>query len=92
MKVFYIPCPDQLCAEKICEELLKDKLIGCGNILPHMTSMYWWEGKIEKSLECVLILKTSIQAEVLEKKNSQTAPIFSPLYSGNTSRINQRGL
>lgn len=59
MHLFYIPCPDQSTAENISRTLLEEKLIGCANILPGMTSLYWWEGKIEKSSECVLILKVA---------------------------------
>ncbi|WP_413558243.1 divalent-cation tolerance protein CutA [Bdellovibrio sp. HCB209] len=58
MKFYYIPCPDQKCAETIARTLLQEKLIGCANVIPGMTSMYWWEGKIETSSEYILILKT----------------------------------
>ncbi|WII71313.1 divalent-cation tolerance protein CutA [Bdellovibrio sp. 22V] len=58
MILFYIPCPDKACAEKIAKALLEEKIIGCANIIPGMESMYWWEGKIETSSEYILILKT----------------------------------
>lgn len=58
MILYYIPCPNKESAEKIAGALLNEKLIGCANIIPGMTSMYWWEGKIETSSEYILILKT----------------------------------
>ncbi|WP_413575495.1 divalent-cation tolerance protein CutA [Bdellovibrio sp. HCB290] len=58
MQIYYIPCPDKESAENIARTLLQEKLIGCANIIPGMSSMYWWEGKIESSQEVVLILKT----------------------------------
>lgn len=58
MKIYYVPCPDQKCAETIARTLLQEKRIGCANVIPGMTSMYWWEGKIETSSEYILILKT----------------------------------
>ncbi|WP_413585037.1 divalent-cation tolerance protein CutA [Bdellovibrio sp. HCB274] len=74
MQIYYIPCPDQKSAEHIARTLLQEKLIGCANIIPGMSSMYWWEGKIESSNEFILILKTvessdagkNLQKRVLE--------------------------
>lgn len=58
MLLFYVPCPDKPTAEKIAQTLLQEHLVGCANIIDSMTSMYWWEGKIETSSEHILILKT----------------------------------
>ena len=65
-------------AESISAELLKENLIGCANIIPGMTSMYWWEGRIEKSTECVLILKTTQDEHVLEKRLLELHPYKIP--------------
>ncbi|HEX7674977.1 MAG TPA: divalent-cation tolerance protein CutA [Bdellovibrio sp.] len=65
MTLLYIPCPDQTTAETISRTLLEEKRIGCANIIPGMTSMYWWEGKIETSSEYILILKTSESSDAL---------------------------
>lgn len=78
MNLFYIPCPDLKSAESISADLLKEKLIGCANIIPSMTSMYWWEGQIEKSTECVLILKTILDPHVLEKRLLEIHPYKVP--------------
>jgi|SRR3989344_4822522 len=45
-------------AHKIGKDLLIKKLIACYNLIP-IQSAYWWEGKIEKAKEFLLILKTS---------------------------------
>ncbi|QDK46450.1 divalent-cation tolerance protein CutA [Bdellovibrio sp. ZAP7] len=58
MIIYYIPCPEQKSAENIARTLLQEKLIACANIIPGISSMYWWEGKIETSSEYILILKT----------------------------------
>ena len=65
MTLLYIPCPDQTTAETISRTLLEEKRIGCANIIPGMTSRYWWEGKIETSSEYILILKTSESSDAL---------------------------
>ena len=53
----YITNPTKIQAKKIALHLLKKKLIACANIFP-IQSFYWWEGKIEKTKEYVLIAKT----------------------------------
>lgn len=50
--------PDQHQAEQIAEKLVTDKLAACVNILPTMTSIYCWQGKLEKGQEHQLIIKT----------------------------------
>jgi periplasmic divalent cation tolerance protein len=57
MIFLYLTNPDKKTAEKIGLFLLKKKLVGCVNIFP-ITSLYWWQGKIEKTKEWVLIAKT----------------------------------
>ncbi|MFC3677180.1 divalent-cation tolerance protein CutA [Ferrovibrio xuzhouensis] len=45
-------------AEKIAEAVVGQRLAACANIIPGMTSLYWWQGKLERGEEAVLILKT----------------------------------
>lgn len=54
----YVTTPTLALADSIAENLLKERLIACANIIPGMTSIYEWEGQINKGQECVLILKT----------------------------------
>jgi periplasmic divalent cation tolerance protein len=51
-------CPNKATANKIVDVLLKKKFIACANILPGVTSKYWWKGKIEKSDEVLVMMKT----------------------------------
>jgi periplasmic divalent cation tolerance protein len=45
-------------AWRIGETLVAERLIACSNVLPGMQSCFRWEGKLVRSNECVLILKT----------------------------------
>ena len=45
-------------AEKVAEAVVGRRLAACANIIPGMKSLYWWQGKLEKGEEAVLILKT----------------------------------
>lgn len=46
-------------AELIAADLLQAKLVACANITPSVISMYWWEGKIHKSAETSIVMKTT---------------------------------
>lgn len=39
--------------------LVSDRLAACVNVLPAMTSLYWWKGSIEEDRERQLVIKTT---------------------------------
>src|SRR5271163_5175241 len=45
-------------AEKAGRALVERRLCACVNILPGMVSLYWWQGKIDRGDEVVMIIKT----------------------------------
>ncbi len=45
-------------AETLAEKIVAEKLAACVQILPPMTSVYFWEGKIQKEPEHLLLIKT----------------------------------
>ena len=50
--------PDAECARRIVTQLVEEKLIACGNIVPGVESIYRWEGKVQTAGEAMAILKT----------------------------------
>jgi periplasmic divalent cation tolerance protein len=50
-------CPDQTTAEKLAHVLVENRLAACVNILPKLTSVYRWEGKIKQANEYLLLIK-----------------------------------
>jgi len=54
----YTTYPSLVEAERIGKAVLERRLAACVNILPGMISHYWWEGKIERADEAVMIIKT----------------------------------
>jgi periplasmic divalent cation tolerance protein len=48
--------PDR--AEAIARAVLEARLAACVNIVPGVTSLYWWQGAIARDAESTLILKT----------------------------------
>lgn len=45
-------------AESLANGLVESRLAGCVQIMSKITSVYAWEGKIEKSDEYLLLIKT----------------------------------
>ncbi|MCB1066774.1 MAG: divalent-cation tolerance protein CutA [Simkania sp.] len=43
---------------KIARELVEQRLVACANIVPHIESIYRWEGKIEADQEVKVLFKT----------------------------------
>lgn len=46
-------------AESVGRAVVADGLARCVNVLPHMTSIYRWQGKLETAREAVLIAKVT---------------------------------
>ena len=45
-------------ANNLARLLLRDRLAACVNIVSGVESLYWWQGKIERSAEKLLIIKS----------------------------------
>ena len=54
----YITVPSQEVGEEIGSHLVTEKLAACVNIIPGVTSIYSWEGKVCKDPELILMIKT----------------------------------
>ena len=50
--------PDAATAEKLARILIENHLAACVNIVPRLTSVYYWQGQIETSEELLLLIKT----------------------------------
>src|SRR5258705_9767028 len=54
-----VTAPDFKTARRLARAALEARLIACANLLPKIESHYRWQGKIERSAEVLMILKTS---------------------------------
>lgn len=45
-------------AETLARQIVSEKLAACVQILPRMTSVYFWEGMIQSAAEHLLLIKT----------------------------------
>lgn len=64
--------PDKESAEKIAHQLINDKIAACINILPGLTSIFRWQGKIETEQEHLLLIKTRKDRYQAVEKSIQT--------------------
>ncbi|HET7850961.1 MAG TPA: divalent-cation tolerance protein CutA [Pseudolabrys sp.] len=77
--LLYTTYPSIVEAEQAGRLIVEKRLAACVNILPGMVSHYWWEGKIERGEEVVMLIKTraslaeAVRAAVKEK-HSYTTP------------------
>ncbi|WP_010300965.1 divalent-cation tolerance protein CutA [Candidatus Odyssella thessalonicensis] len=48
-------------AEALARHAIEQEVAACVNIIPVLTSVYKWQGKVETSQECALIFKVSCE-------------------------------
>ncbi|MCW5555935.1 MAG: divalent-cation tolerance protein CutA [Verrucomicrobiae bacterium] len=57
--IVLVTAPDLKTARRLAAAALEAKLIACANLVPRVESHYWWQGKLERGNEILLILKTT---------------------------------
>jgi periplasmic divalent cation tolerance protein len=78
----YTTWPSIVEAERAGRAIVERRLAACVNILPGMISHYWWEGKIERAEEAVMLVKTraalaeAVRQAVKELHSYQTPAIM----------------
>jgi periplasmic divalent cation tolerance protein len=57
--VALVTAPDLKTARKLARAALDAHLVACANLVPAIESHYRWQGKLERSAEVLLLLKTT---------------------------------
>lgn len=71
--------PEHKLAEAFAHDLVKSNLAACINVLPKMTSIYQWEGKLERGEEYQLVIKTNqIHFAAIEERLKSSHPYELP--------------
>ncbi|MFP4147663.1 MAG: divalent-cation tolerance protein CutA [Halorhodospira sp.] len=55
----FCTCPDEQTARRLAETVVEAKLAACVNILPGVSSVFYWEGQAQSEQEHLLMIKTS---------------------------------
>ncbi|MDP3721997.1 MAG: divalent-cation tolerance protein CutA [Candidatus Omnitrophota bacterium] len=57
--VVMVTCPSRAVAKRLGTELVKRRLAACVNVVPDIESIFWWQGKIDRADETLLLIKTT---------------------------------
>jgi len=85
-------------ARQVAEALLEHRKAACVNIVPTVTSLFWWEDRIDSAQESLLIVKS--KASLLDEIVSLVKGIHSydvpevialPIIGGNPDYLNWIG-
>jgi periplasmic divalent cation tolerance protein len=94
IRIVLVTTPDLPSARKIAKAALQARLAACANIVPRLESHYWWQGRLERSGEVLMILKTTrarllaLEAMIIRNHPYDTPEVISfPLETGNTRYI-----
>jgi periplasmic divalent cation tolerance protein len=57
-RITFVTAPDLKCARNLARAALRARLVACANLVPKVESHYWWQDKIERSAEVLIVFKT----------------------------------
>jgi periplasmic divalent cation tolerance protein len=88
--VVFVTAPSKSEARRIAAVVLSNRLAACVNILDGIESHYWWNNKLERGSECLLLIKTTkrkmnrLAAAVKNTHSYQTPEIIAlPVVTGS---------
>ena len=77
-------------ADKIAEVLLNERRVACINIIPGVSSLFWWQEKLDSAQESLLTAKTKASqlnevVRLVKENHSYDVPeiIAVPIVGGN---------
>ena len=65
--IFLSTYPNKKSAKKVANQLIKNRLAACVNLI-QISSVYSWKGKLEDTLEYLVIIKTTTKNKTSLKK------------------------
>jgi len=78
-RLVYMTAPNREEALKLARLLVEERLAACANVLGAITSVYWWDGKLNEDGEVALIAKTrAALVEALTERVKQVHPYECP--------------
>ena len=96
--VVLVTAPDLKTARRLAGAALKARLVACANLIPGIESHYWWQGKLERSAEVLILFKTArTKLPALEKLILARHPYDTPEFialsvdSGNSRYLGWMG-
>ena len=92
MLVVLTTTPGQSEGAELAEKLVESKLAACVQIVPQITSVYFWEGEIQKENEQLLLIKTTEERypaleQFIKENHSYDLPEIVAVRSENVSEM-----
>lgn len=89
-----VTAPDLKTARALAKVVLEARLAACANLVPRIESHYWWQGKLERSAEVLMLMKTTrphlkaLEETILTRHPYDTAEfVVLPLEAGNAKYL-----
>lgn len=60
-RVVLMSAPDAGVAEALAETVVRERLAACASFVPGMTSLFWWEGRVQRADEVLVLMKTGAE-------------------------------
>ncbi|MFH1190180.1 MAG: divalent-cation tolerance protein CutA [Candidatus Omnitrophota bacterium] len=57
--IIFVTCSSRREADSIAAALLNKRLVACANVITGIGSKFWWNGRIDKARETLVMLKTA---------------------------------
>jgi periplasmic divalent cation tolerance protein len=57
--VILVTAPSLKVARQLAAAALHARLVACANLIPGVESHYWWQGKLERSQETLILFKST---------------------------------
>ena len=90
--IVLVTAPGLKAARGLARAALEERLAACANLAPGLESHYWWQGKMERSGEVLIIFKTTrrrlgaLEKLILRKHPYDTPEIVALRVEAGTER------
>ena len=59
--VVLVTCPSRAVARRLATVLIHERVAACVNVVPGIESVFWWQGRVDRSRELLLLIKTTLR-------------------------------
>ena len=78
-QLVFVTVPNVDVGKTIARVLLEERLAACINVVPAISSLYWWQGKIQEDQEGLILIKTSQDSiQALQDRLHELHPYDTP--------------
>ena len=78
-QIVLVTVPSLDVARQLATGILERRLAACANLVPGVESHYWWEGKVCRDAEVLLVMKTAkARLKALEEQVLAAHPYDTP--------------